>query len=945
LLLSADSLVGGVLVDPCPDDLYQSNNIVIEVDYNEYEDSVVSPGNEQVLAEPILTITNVTEEPAQTELNDGDSQDDDNKLGGSNIICAELESSDYPSNSIGLSEEASAGVVDSASNNPFTEQLTETLLAANPPPWQEADVLSFVFEAQPGGNDFTLRLNHEDTAILEIVDNDSGHVQASRAIAEISSVTIFGSDAGDDMLTIDFSVPFRVEGGIEYHGGDGWFDSLVFVGNESLSLDYTAVGSDSGAMVISDGLCLTTVSFTGLEPVYISGVSEYTFHTSDAYGSGIDEIVIDVDPGGAGAPGDFTAANNRISGTTGGTSFESVTFYDVATFNLDTGANDTQGDDGDSVTIRPSGLIANGLENFTITTGDGADEVIVEADELALPVSGGELSFDGGAGTDTFMIANIGDTWNLIASYVGNLGGVDFSGFEGLGVETLAFGDFLAIYHAALTFQGGSGILTFSASGASLNLGGSLTCSITDDGDEPGDDADDMAFTGVYNTNTKALEFTADEFELQALDLIIAQASNVAVSYRPESVDVNVDGGDFDPVNEDDLDDASLLTIAVGNAGMLVGAEGVGFSVSGGQLVLARITPRQADIDAGDSRSFLALRAVLDNAALLGISGLTASAGVSVQINRASGSKGGTDAVALDWTTALDLDNDETFGEVEDSEPDGFYEVSEDLLDLGADLGLTEQELAIDFSGELLAVAGRLDLELFDFVRGNASFAFGTERIDVDLNGDESFDLLNAVLMTVALDDGNIFVGLDGDSDGTIGDGVGFEITVAQLAVAYIKPSQDDIDAGDGRSYLAIKAGLGVASLLGIDDIVVEADDLVLKINKAFGSKGTDEAVALNWTKAFNLNGNDTFGEPEDLLDPGQVLDPPADLALDFDGELLAVSSGFEKEHRSNNCNAHRPFNRAGRGADHWRKRFDGFCRGQWSGGSGRGDGCIVGRS
>ena len=203
------------------------------------------------------------------------------------------------------------------------------------------------------------------------------------------------------------------------------------------------------------------------------------------------------------------------------------------------------------------------------------------------------------------------------------------------------------------------------------------------------------------------------------------------------------------------------------------------------------------------------------------------------------------------------------------------------------------QELAINFSGALFSISGGLELVLLDFVRGSASFAIAARTIDVDLDGDENFDLLEASLMTIALSDGNLFIGLGGEDDGLAGSGIGFEVTGAQLCLAFIKPSQADIDAGDGRSYLALKAALGTVSLLGISEFDAEADNLILEINQAFGANGAVDAVALDWTTAFDLDGNETFGEASDLLDPGADLNPQVDLTLDYQGQLLRVKSGF----------------------------------------------------
>ena len=247
-------------------------------------------------------------------------------------------------------------------------------------------------------SDLTLRLNGEN---VEVVDNLTGALLAQRAVGATSEIVIQGVNDLDDTLTVDFSNGL-IAAPITFHGGDAGFDSLVFKGDGSTSVDYTAIGTDSANMQISGNRSFTTLAFTGLEPVTFSGLSSLTFNTNDsaifadntAPGTpGIDIITID-------SP---AAGQNRINGTSGGKVFENVTFFDIATVTLDLGLNDTAGNQDDQVTIDASGLVASGLQNFVINGGDGRDEVILKSG-ITLPVAGGALTFNGGEGDDYLVI-------------------------------------------------------------------------------------------------------------------------------------------------------------------------------------------------------------------------------------------------------------------------------------------------------------------------------------------------------------------------------------------------------------------------------------------------------------------------------------------------------------------------------------------------------------
>ncbi len=81
-------------------------------------------------------------------------------------------------------------------------------------------------------------------------------------VADFASLTITGSAAGDDVLTVDLTGPSPLPaGGLSFDGGSGGSDSLVLSGGTAGGLTVTQSGAGAGSMDL-DG---TPITFTGLE--------------------------------------------------------------------------------------------------------------------------------------------------------------------------------------------------------------------------------------------------------------------------------------------------------------------------------------------------------------------------------------------------------------------------------------------------------------------------------------------------------------------------------------------------------------------------------------------------------------------------------------------------------------------------------------------------------
>jgi|GEM_PF-923147 len=233
-------------------------------------------------------------------------------------------------------------------------------------------------QTDPNQNDqFTISLNATGL-YLEIRVNNS--LQYSPLLSSVREVNLRGW-GGNDTLTVDFTNGDPLAGlTLRYDGGTGGDDALVITGGTGKIGSYRP-GTTPGDGVVQIGN--STIAFTGLEPVTVSGFAEFTFVTPNSN----DVITID-------SP---AAGQNRISGTSGGVAFESLTFSNVTHFLLDTATNDGPlGDTNDTVTFS-SNLVATGLASFTVDLGPGNDR----AD--ARNVSSIGVTLLGGPGADTLI--------------------------------------------------------------------------------------------------------------------------------------------------------------------------------------------------------------------------------------------------------------------------------------------------------------------------------------------------------------------------------------------------------------------------------------------------------------------------------------------------------------------------------------------------------------
>lgn len=224
---------------------------------------------------------------------------------------------------------------------------------------------------------------------------------------------------------------------------------------------------------------------------------------------------------------------------------------------------------------------------------------------------------------------------------------------------------------------------------------------------------------------------------------------------------------------------------------------------------------------------------------------------VLVEINRASGTSGNnTLASPLDWSTALDLDNDGNYSDV---------------------LTLLDDSTEIAFETGLTRIAGTLNLKAADVLEANARFEMTQQSVDVDLDTDGTVDLNEAelVLLNLSLIDPDgengsrrgLFVGIPGS--------VGFGIDSGEMTYVTLQANADstkNVSTFDGRSYSALIAEVNGAEIIGLpDNITIAAPSLNFQLNTSTGTDDTSP-LALDWTSMIDLNPNATEFEAEEII-------------------------------------------------------------------------------
>jgi len=214
--------------------------------------------------------------------------------------------------------------------------------------------------------------DQSDISSLSLVGGNAGNTYNVVSTLPGRTLTIFGG-AGSDTAIIrgPFSSKIIFNGGPNFTGNG---DSMQIVGSGNENAVYTPSTINSGDGSVNVGG--QTIIFNGLEPLIASNLASMTLVTPN----GPDTLTID-------SP---AAGRNRISGTSGGVGFESLTVFSIPSLILDLSKNDGVSGD-DSVTINSSGLVATGLTQLSLNAGSGNNTFNIQGGSAKLDPTLGTL--------------------------------------------------------------------------------------------------------------------------------------------------------------------------------------------------------------------------------------------------------------------------------------------------------------------------------------------------------------------------------------------------------------------------------------------------------------------------------------------------------------------------------------------------------------------------
>ena len=148
-------------------------------------------------------------------------------------------------------------------------------------------------------------------------------------------------------------------------------------------------GAQSGSFSVAS----RPLKFSNVKSVETSKLNTFSWLTSKS----TDSYSVQAAVGTGGVP----AA--QIIGSSNGSAATNWIFFDIPTVTLDAGIGDSA-TGNDIVGINTSGLLARGLSNLKILTGDGNDIISVVGSSLNLASTVNRLTIDGGVGESTVPV-------------------------------------------------------------------------------------------------------------------------------------------------------------------------------------------------------------------------------------------------------------------------------------------------------------------------------------------------------------------------------------------------------------------------------------------------------------------------------------------------------------------------------------------------------------
>jgi hypothetical protein len=237
-----------------------------------------------------------------------------------------------------------------------------------------------------------------------------------------NSLIIEGCDNADQ-IDIDPNLPGLAGTQVVIFGGAGIDNiSMIGTGAEDVSV---AVGNVEffrfmqpehfdTLLGFSNGAIIQLQEFDDTSLVHLENFNSLTYQMPQFLGS---NFTVDARAGsGLTFPPTASGVDMLIDGTAGPTVLQTtplgvatIEFTNIPTVNIGVPLGATN----DSLIVRSTLGFADGLQNFSVNLGPGADTLFLTGTNFTLPVAGGAFVFDGGTGKDTIDVRGNTD-WTLI---------------------------------------------------------------------------------------------------------------------------------------------------------------------------------------------------------------------------------------------------------------------------------------------------------------------------------------------------------------------------------------------------------------------------------------------------------------------------------------------------------------------------------------------------
>jgi hypothetical protein len=299
---------------------------------------------------------------------------------------------------------------------------------------------------------------------------------------------------------------------------------------------------------------------------------------------------------------------------------------------------------------------------------------------------------------------------------------------------------------------------------------------------------------------------------------------------------------------------ADALVFSISEADIFAGinyqqSDQLGLSLTHTSLSAAIITHVS---DEQESRQWVSIQADGDSVELSGISGITLNTqDLQLRYNSA------VDGVSINFS-----DSDDTIlydHETGDSE--------------NTDSGTGQ----FDMSGEMLLVAGAVELVVADFFSVEGRVEFVQQEDAITLSDGSSTDVNTLAIVGYDL---SAFAGLNGNTDAA----TGFTLTNTTFALAMMAEKN-----GQQRSWRSLQASVGEVGFIGADDLSITGQDLHVRINQgAIGEDGHTTVVdfsstAMEFTNTA-LDGSEQFASIDIDGNEGAFVELQGHLDLDLFG-------------------------------------------------------------